>query len=125
MPKKINQKKKQDEKFVKEPPNMKEIQVQQKLALNKADIYHSFMAENWKVGKKELKRGINDIEDVPAFINRFMDNDLPMHLKMEVEDFMRQSMQSFLFNHQCIRCKKYSLDKCSNCKIAHYCSQDC
>merc|ERR1712025_1228496 len=97
-----------------------------KLAASRATIYISFMINNWKLGKKELKRGINDIEDVPAFINRFIEDDgLPMHLKMEAEDFMRQSTQSFLSNHHCLRCKKYSLDKCSNCKIAHYCGQDC
>ena len=127
MPKKISQKKKQDEKLVKEPPT---FSIQQNLHVNKATIYHSFMASNWKLGKKELKRGINEIEDVPAFINRFRPNSLDVHKRygmrnMEAEEFMWYSMQSFLFNHQCIRCKKYSLDKCSNCKIAHYCGQDC
>ena len=127
MPKKISQKKKQDEKLVKEPPT---FSIQQNLQVNKATIYHSFMASNWKLGKKELKRGINEIEDVPAFINRFRPNSLDVHKRygmrnMEAEEFMWYSMQSFLFNHQCIRCKKFSLDKCSNCKIAHYCGQDC
>ena len=127
MPKKISQKKKQDEKLVQEPPT---FSIQKNLHVNKLTIYHSFMASNWKLGKKELKRGINEIEDVPAFINRFRPNSVDVHKRygmwnMEAEEFMWYSMQSFLFNHQCIRCKKYSLDKCSNCKIAHYCGQDC
>ena len=127
MRKKISQKKKQDEKLVKDPPT---FSIQKNLHVNKLTIYHSFMASNWKLRKKELKRGINEIEDVPAFINRFRPNSLDVHKRygmrnMEAEEFMWYSIQSFLFNHQCIRCKKFSLDKCSNCKIAHYCGQDC
>ena len=121
MSKKIHQEKKQDEKVTISSIFTKfKYQGNDRVASAMIEIYLSFMEDNWKLGKKELKRKINDIKDVPAFINNFRwSND------KEAEDLMKLSMQSFLRNHQCLMCKKYSLDKCSNCKLAHYCGQDC
>ena len=120
MSKKISQQKKQDEKVTISSIFTKfKYQGNDRVASAMIEIYLSFMEDNWKLGKKELKRKINDIKDVPAFINNFRwSNDI------EAEDLMKLSMQSFLTNHQCLMCEKYSLDKCSNCKIAHYCGQD-
>ena len=85
------------------------------------NIFFSFIADDWKLGKKELKKKINGIKDVPAFINNFRD----ITGGIEAEDFMKHSMKDFLTNHECIKCRKYTLDKCSICKKAHYCGRDC
>ena len=46
-------------------------------------------------------------------------------IKLTRKQKMLWTLGSFLERHQCKNCQKYSLDKCSACKWAHYCSVDC
>ena len=84
-------------------------------------MYVKFMTNNAGKSRKELIKAIEDIEDIPGFIK---------NVKHEAEDldiltFLACFLGLFLKQHECKNCRKYSLDKCSACNWAHYCSVEC
>lgn len=100
---------------------MKEYKGAKRFSVTMLSLYAKFMTIHSGKRRKELKRIIDNIEDVPGFFKRF---------KHETEDydflaFLAIFVCFFLERHKCRNCPKYSLDKCSACNWAHYCSVKC
>ena len=80
-------------------------------------LYANFITRYPIVTRKEAKMLIRDMENVPKFLKLSWSSPAPMLF----------TVTTFILTHVCenLKCEKLSLLVCDDCRVAHYCDEEC
>ena len=80
-------------------------------------IYADFITRYPTTTRKEAKKIIRAIENVPQFLKISWTSPAPMLF----------TVTTFILTHVCenLKCEKLSLLVCDDCRVAHYCDEEC
>ena len=82
-------------------------------------LYAALITRYPLVTRKEAKKFIGDMENVPQFLKLSWTSHAPMPMLFTVT--------TFILTHVCenLKCEKLSLLVCDDCRVAHYCDEEC
>ena len=82
-------------------------------------LYAALITRYPLVTRKEAKKFIGDMENVPQFLKLSWTSHAPMPMLFTVT--------TFILTHVCenLKCGKLSLLVCDDCRVAHYCDEEC
>ena len=109
-------------KFLNQKPTMKQITQLTVIKLNERiyySMYSNFVVQNPQKSKKELKAKLFQESNMPGFVKH--------HSSEANAEFLKFAIEKFILFHRCAShgCHGFSLEKCSSCKHAHYCNEEC
>ena len=80
-------------------------------------LYTDFITKYPTTTRKEAKKIIRAIENVPKFLKWSWTSPAPMLF----------TVTTFILTHVCenLKCEKLSLLACDDCRVAHYCDEEC